>query len=64
MIYTSRVGVASPLAGTGYEMYAIAAVVLGGAKLTGGVGKAVSYTHLRGSASGRRSGRFSERTSG
>lgn len=39
MIYTSRVGVASPLAGTGYEMYAIAAVVLGGAKLTGGVGK-------------------------
>lgn len=45
MIYTSRVGVASPLAGTGYEMYAIAAVVLGGAKLTGGVGK-VSGTFI------------------
>ena len=39
MIYTSRVGVASPLAGTGYEMYAIAAVVLGGAKLTGASGR-------------------------
>lgn len=45
MIFTSRVGVASPLAGTGYEMYAIAAVVLGGAKLTGGVGK-VSGTFI------------------
>ena len=45
MIYTSRVGVASPLAGTGYEMYASAAVVLGGAKLTGGVGK-VSGTFI------------------
>ena len=45
MIYTSRVGVAPPLAGTGYEMYAIAAVVLGGAKLTGGVGK-VSGTFI------------------
>jgi ribose/xylose/arabinose/galactoside ABC-type transport system permease subunit len=34
----SRVGAAYPLAGTGYELYAIAAVVIGGAKLTGGVG--------------------------
>ena len=34
----SRVGAAYPLSGTGYELYAIAAVVIGGAKLTGGVG--------------------------
>jgi ribose/xylose/arabinose/galactoside ABC-type transport system permease subunit len=34
----SRVGAAYPLAGTGYELYAIAAVVIGGARLTGGVG--------------------------
>ena len=39
MLYTSRVGIASPIAGTGYEMYAIAAVVIGGASLNGGVGK-------------------------
>ncbi len=34
----SRVGAAYPLSGTGYELYAIAAVVIGGARLTGGVG--------------------------
>ena len=34
----SRVGAAYPLSGTGYELYAIAAVVMGGARLTGGVG--------------------------
>jgi ribose transport system permease protein len=39
IIFSSRVGSAVPLAGTGYEMYAIAAVVIGGALLTGGVGK-------------------------
>lgn len=39
MLYTSRVGIASPIAGTGYEMYAIAAVVIGGASLNGGIGK-------------------------
>ena len=39
IIFASRVGSAVPLAGTGYEMYAIAAVVIGGALLTGGVGK-------------------------
>lgn len=39
MIFASRVGSAVPLAGTGYELYAIAAVVIGGAPLTGGVGK-------------------------
>jgi len=39
MIFASRVGSAVPLAGTGYELYAIAAVVIGGAPLTGGIGK-------------------------
>ena len=39
MLYVSRVGVASPIAGTGYEMYAIAAVVIGGASMNGGIGK-------------------------
>ena len=34
----SRVGAAYPFSGTGYELYAIAAVVIGGARLTGGVG--------------------------
>ncbi len=34
----SRVGAAYPLSGSGYELYAIAAVVIGGARLTGGVG--------------------------
>lgn len=38
IVLASRVGAAPPLAGTGYELYAIAAVVLGGARLTGGVG--------------------------
>lgn len=39
ILFASRVGSAAPLAGSGYEMYAIAAVVIGGALLTGGVGK-------------------------
>lgn len=39
IIFASRVGSAVPLAGTGYELYAIAAVVIGGAPLTGGIGK-------------------------
>lgn len=38
MISVGRSGAASPIAGNGYEMYAIAAAVLGGALLTGGVG--------------------------
>jgi ribose transport system permease protein len=45
IIFASRVGSAAPLAGTGYEMYAIAAVVIGGAQLDGGIGK-VSGTFL------------------
>ena len=39
IIFMSRNGVALPLAGTGYEMYAVAAVVIGGASLNGGIGK-------------------------
>jgi ABC-type xylose transport system permease subunit len=35
---TARVGAATPNAATGFELTAIAAVVLGGTPLTGGVG--------------------------
>ena len=38
-VSASRLGSAVPLAGTGYELFAIAAVVIGGAPLTGGIGK-------------------------
>ncbi|MCF0253480.1 MAG: ribose ABC transporter permease [Duodenibacillus sp.] len=38
VIVTSRLGSAQPTAGTGYELDAIAAVVLGGTSLAGGVG--------------------------
>lgn len=38
IIVTSRIGSASPNAGTGYELDAIAAVVLGGTSLSGGEG--------------------------
>lgn len=39
IIFASRVGSSYPLAGNGYELYAIASVVIGGASLTGGIGK-------------------------
>lgn len=39
IIVTSRLGSAQPTAGTGYELDAIAAVVLGGTSLAGGVGR-------------------------
>ncbi len=39
MILTSQLASAQPDAGTGYEMDAIAAVVLGGTSLAGGKGK-------------------------
>lgn len=39
IIVTSRLGSAQPTAGTGYELDAIAAVVLGGTSLSGGVGR-------------------------
>jgi ribose/xylose/arabinose/galactoside ABC-type transport system permease subunit len=38
IIYTSRMTVGQPSAGDGYEMWAIAAAVIGGASLEGGVG--------------------------
>ena len=37
-IYVSRIGFVTPIAGNGYEMKAIAACVLGGISLSGGVG--------------------------
>lgn len=38
MMYVSRVGFVTPIAGSGYEMKVIAACVLGGISLSGGVG--------------------------
>jgi AI-2 transport system permease protein len=38
LVYVSRVGFVTPTAGSGYEMKAIAACVLGGISLSGGVG--------------------------
>jgi ribose transport system permease protein len=38
ILLTSRLSSASPIAGVGYELEAIAAVAIGGAKLTGGTG--------------------------
>lgn len=39
VILTSRLGAGQPVAGEGYELQAIAAVILGGTLLTGGIGK-------------------------
>lgn len=41
MIYISRTGFVTPTVGNGYEMKAIAACVLGGISLTGGVGTVI-----------------------
>ncbi len=41
VIFVSRVGFVTPMAGNGYEMKAIAACVLGGISLTGGVGSVI-----------------------
>jgi ribose transport system permease protein len=41
VIYMARLGVASPILGQGYELNAIAAVVIGGASLTGGRGSVI-----------------------
>lgn len=38
ILYSSRIGFITPMAGNGYEMKAIAACVLGGISLTGGLG--------------------------
>lgn len=42
VMLASRLGAGQPVAGTGYELDAIAAVVIGGTLLTGGQGSAVS----------------------
>ncbi len=42
IISTSRTGVGSPIVGTGMELDAIAAVVIGGASLSGGRGNAIN----------------------
>lgn len=42
IISTSRTGVGSPIVGTGFELDAIAAVVIGGASLNGGKGTAIN----------------------
>ncbi|MDF2950615.1 MAG: transporter permease [Anaerocolumna sp.] len=44
IVYVSRVGFVTPTAGNGYEMKAIAACVLGGISLAGGVGTVVGAT--------------------
>lgn len=41
ILYVSRVGFITPIAGNGYEMKVIAACVLGGISLTGGVGSVI-----------------------
>lgn len=41
VIYQARLGVSSPILGNGYELNAIAAVVIGGASLTGGRGSVI-----------------------
>lgn len=41
LVYSSRIGFITPTAGSGYEMKAIAACVLGGISLTGGMGSLV-----------------------
>ena len=38
VVYTARLGQAKADAGTGYELFAITAVVLGGTSIFGGVG--------------------------
>jgi AI-2 transport system permease protein len=44
IMYVSRVGFITPIAGIGYEMKVIAACVLGGISLTGGVGSLMGAT--------------------
>lgn len=44
LLYVSRVGFVTPTAGSGYEMKAIAACVLGGISLSGGKGSVIGAT--------------------
>ena len=41
VLYVSRVGFVTPIAGSGYEMKVIAACVLGGISLSGGIGSVI-----------------------
>ena len=41
VLYSSRIGFITPTAGSGYEMKAIAACVLGGVSLSGGLGSLI-----------------------
>ncbi len=41
LMYVSRIGFVTPVAGMGYEMKAIAACVLGGVSLSGGIGSVI-----------------------
>jgi AI-2 transport system permease protein len=41
LLFVSRIGFVTPMAGAGYEMKAIAACVLGGVSLSGGVGSLI-----------------------
>ncbi|MDR2796348.1 MAG: ABC transporter permease [Spirochaetaceae bacterium] len=44
LMFVSRIGFVTPMAGSGYEMKAIAACVLGGVSLSGGVGSLAGAT--------------------
>lgn len=44
LIFVSRIGFVTPTSGNGYEMKAIAACVIGGISLTGGVGNVIGAT--------------------
>ncbi|MEM1484388.1 ABC transporter permease [Oscillospiraceae bacterium PP1C4] len=44
LVFVSKVGFVSPMSGNGYEMKAIAACVLGGVSLSGGVGSVIGAT--------------------
>ena len=44
IMFASMIGMVAPIAGTGYEMRAIAACVLGGVSLSGGVGSLIGAT--------------------
>ena len=48
IIYTARLGQAKADAGTGYELFAITAVVLGGTSIFGGVGQRARNVARRG----------------
>jgi AI-2 transport system permease protein len=44
IIFVSRIGIVTPTSGSGYEMQAIAACVIGGISLSGGIGNMIGAT--------------------